>query len=32
MNSYDQLIKDWRAAAGDQMRKEYLDAIAAAKQ
>jgi putative aldouronate transport system substrate-binding protein len=31
MASYDQLIKDWRANAGDQMRKEYLDAIAAAK-
>jgi putative aldouronate transport system substrate-binding protein len=31
MSNYDQLVKDWRAAAGDQMRKEYLDAIAAAK-
>ena len=32
MSNYDQLVKDWRAAAGDQMRKEYLDAVAKAKQ
>ncbi len=32
LSSYDQLVKDWRTAAGDQMRSEYLDAIAAAKQ
>jgi hypothetical protein len=31
MSTFDQLVKDWRTAAGDQMRKEYLDAIAAAK-
>jgi putative aldouronate transport system substrate-binding protein len=31
MSDYDQLVKDWAAAAGDTIRKEYLDAIAAAK-
>jgi putative aldouronate transport system substrate-binding protein len=31
MSGYDQLTKDWASAAGDQMRKEYLDAMAAAK-
>jgi putative aldouronate transport system substrate-binding protein len=28
-NEYDQIVKDWRTAAGDQVRKEYLDAFAA---
>jgi putative aldouronate transport system substrate-binding protein len=27
----DQLVKDWQREAGDQIRKEYLDAMAAAK-
>jgi putative aldouronate transport system substrate-binding protein len=31
MSNYDQLTRDWQSAAGDQMRKEYTDAIAAAK-
>jgi putative aldouronate transport system substrate-binding protein len=31
MSDYDQIVKEWRASAGDQVRKEYLDAIAAAK-
>ena len=28
MTQYDQLIKDWQAAAGEQVRKEYTDALA----
>jgi putative aldouronate transport system substrate-binding protein len=28
---YDRVTKDWAAAAGDQIRKEYMDAMAAAK-
>jgi putative aldouronate transport system substrate-binding protein len=31
MSDYDRLLKEWTAAAGDQIRKEYLDAMAAAK-
>ena len=31
MSNFDQLVSDWRSAAGDQVRKEYMDAIAAAK-
>jgi putative aldouronate transport system substrate-binding protein len=31
MSDYDQLTKDWNTAAGDQIRKEYLDAIASSK-
>ena len=29
-SDWDQIVKDWRTAAGDQVRKEYLDAFAAA--
>ncbi|MBV9595222.1 MAG: hypothetical protein JOZ87_00050 [Chloroflexi bacterium] len=29
LSDYDQIVQDWRAAAGDQVRKEYLDAMAA---
>jgi putative aldouronate transport system substrate-binding protein len=29
-SDWDQIVKDWRSAAGDQVRKEYLDAFAAA--
>jgi putative aldouronate transport system substrate-binding protein len=31
MSAYDGLVKDWASAAGDQIRKEYTDAIAAAR-
>jgi putative aldouronate transport system substrate-binding protein len=31
MTAYDQLVSDWKSAAGDQVRKEYTDAMAAAK-
>jgi len=31
MTDYDGLVNDWKTAAGDQVRKEYLDAIAASK-
>jgi putative aldouronate transport system substrate-binding protein len=31
MSGYDQLVTDWKTAAGDQIRKEYTDAMAAAK-
>jgi putative aldouronate transport system substrate-binding protein len=31
MSNFDQLLTDWKNAAGDQVRKEYMDAIAAAK-
>jgi putative aldouronate transport system substrate-binding protein len=31
MADYDRLTKEWAAAAGDQVRKEYMDAMAAAK-
>jgi putative aldouronate transport system substrate-binding protein len=31
MSGYDQLVTDWKNAAGDQIRKEYMDAMAAAK-
>jgi putative aldouronate transport system substrate-binding protein len=30
MTDYDQLVKDWVSAVGDTIRKEYLDAMAAA--
>ncbi len=30
MADYDQLVKDWQNGGGEQMRKEYTDAIAAA--
>jgi len=30
-SDYDQLVKDWVSAGGDTMRKEFQDAIAAAK-
>lgn len=29
-SDWDQIVRDWRGAAGDQVRKEYLDAFAAA--
>jgi putative aldouronate transport system substrate-binding protein len=28
MSDYDTAVKDWVSAAGDQVRKEYLDAMA----
>jgi hypothetical protein len=31
MSNFDQLVTDWKNTAGDQVRKEYMDAIAAAK-
>jgi putative aldouronate transport system substrate-binding protein len=31
MSDYDTVTKEWASAAGDQMRKEYVDAIAASK-
>ena len=31
MSDYDQLVAEWKSSAGDQIRKEYTDAIAAAK-
>lgn len=31
LDSWDQLIEDWRSQGGDEMRKEYEDAIKAAK-
>jgi putative aldouronate transport system substrate-binding protein len=31
MGEYDQLVSDWRTAAGDQIRKELMDAMAASK-
>jgi putative aldouronate transport system substrate-binding protein len=31
MSDYDQLVKEWSTAAGDQIKKEYTDAMAAAK-
>jgi hypothetical protein len=31
MSDYDQLVADWRTSAGDRVRTEYTDAIAAAK-
>jgi hypothetical protein len=31
MTNYDTLVKGWQTAAGDQVRKEYTDAMAAAK-
>jgi len=30
MSDYDEIVKNWRGSAGDQVRKEYLAAIAAA--
>jgi putative aldouronate transport system substrate-binding protein len=30
LSDYDQLVKDWQAAAGETMRREYMDAMAAA--
>jgi putative aldouronate transport system substrate-binding protein len=27
MSDYDQLVKDWQAAGGEQIRKEYMDSI-----
>jgi putative aldouronate transport system substrate-binding protein len=29
MSDYDQLVSDWKTTAGDQIRKEYTDAMAA---
>jgi hypothetical protein len=29
MSDYDHLVSDWRSAAGERVRKEYLDAFAA---
>jgi putative aldouronate transport system substrate-binding protein len=31
VGEYDQLVKDWQTSAGDTIRKEFQDAIAAAK-
>ncbi len=31
MTDYDKLIKDWLAGGGAQIRKEYMDALAASK-
>ena len=31
MNKYDQLVKDWQNAAGNQIKREYSDSIAAAR-
>ncbi|HEX8968550.1 MAG TPA: extracellular solute-binding protein, partial [Chloroflexota bacterium] len=31
LTDYDQLVTDWKNTAGDQIRKEYTDAMAAAK-
>jgi len=31
ISEYDRMVKDWQSTAGDQIRKEYTDAIAAAK-
>jgi putative aldouronate transport system substrate-binding protein len=31
MTDYDQLVTDWKNTAGEQIRKEYLDAMSAAK-
>jgi len=30
MSAYDQLVKDWQNAAGNKIKQEYNDAIAAA--
>jgi len=30
MSAFDQLVKTWQNAAGNQIKKEYNDAIAAA--
>jgi putative aldouronate transport system substrate-binding protein len=29
LGDYDQLVRDWQSAAGEQVRKEYLEAMAA---
>jgi hypothetical protein len=29
MAEYDQLVKDWQTAGGEQIRKEYVESIAA---
>ena len=31
MTDYDRLVKDWQSTAGDQIRKEFTDAMAAVK-
>ncbi|MBV9898475.1 MAG: hypothetical protein JO020_30350, partial [Chloroflexi bacterium] len=31
MSDYDQLVADWKSAAGETVRKEYADAMASAK-
>jgi putative aldouronate transport system substrate-binding protein len=31
MSNFDQLVTDWKSSAGDQVRKEYMDAMAAAR-
>jgi putative aldouronate transport system substrate-binding protein len=31
IGEYDQLVKDWQTSAGDTIRKEFQDALAAAK-
>jgi putative aldouronate transport system substrate-binding protein len=28
LSDYDQLVKDWQAAGGEQIRKEYQESIA----
>jgi hypothetical protein len=28
LDTFDDLVKSWQATAGNQMRKEYLDAMA----
>jgi putative aldouronate transport system substrate-binding protein len=28
LTDYDQLVKDWQANGGEQIRKEYMDSIA----
>jgi hypothetical protein len=31
MSDFDQLVKDWQANGGNQIRSEYTDAISASK-
>jgi hypothetical protein len=31
MSDFDGLVKEWKSSAGDSIRKEYLDATAAAR-
>jgi putative aldouronate transport system substrate-binding protein len=30
MNEYDALVREWNSTAGDQVKREYMDAMAAA--